>query len=316
LNSTGGGSRAEGTFSTANQFAFRSSSQSYRDFGGFDFYGTPGILEEGTMVRNRQELIRLPDVSKMLAEVRIPESRVRQIQVGMTAYIHVQNIPNRRFKGAVRRVGLLPDAQSSWMNPNVKLYPADILVDDELPILKPGVSATAEIIITNLTNVLSVPIQTVARLRGENVCFIKKGLRVVPVPVKTGLFNDAFVEVTSGLKEGDLVLLAAVGDEDVEPPGETNDVEGATQQTQQPQAPTQEAPVEERRPRRGFDPTAPGFSPDRQNPQFGPPTNGPPGEERRMRLREFDSTESSASPERRRGRPGGRRPQNSEESPE
>jgi hypothetical protein len=38
------------------------------------------------MVRQRQELIRLPDVSKMIAEIKIEESRVGQVRAGMTAY--------------------------------------------------------------------------------------------------------------------------------------------------------------------------------------------------------------------------------------
>src|SRR6185503_8443628 len=178
--------------------------------------GTPGVLEAGLMVRQRQELIRLPDVSKMLAEFTIEESRVAQVRAGMTAYIQVRNIPHRRFKGTVRRVALLPDAQASWMNPDKKVFPSDILVEEELPILKPGVSVSAEVIITNLTRVLSVPIQTVSRWNGENVCFIKKGSRVTPVAVTTGWFNDAFVEIKAGLKEGDLVLLAPVGDDEKE----------------------------------------------------------------------------------------------------
>ena len=184
----------------ANQFGNRP--RVFNDFG-FEISGTPGVLEEGLMVRQRQELIRLPDVSKMLAEIKIEEARVAQVKAGMTAYISVRNIPHRQFKGTVRRVGLLPDAQASWLNPDKKVFATDVLVDEELPILKPGVSANVEIIITNLTKVLSVPIQTVARLDGQNVCFIKKGMRVTPVPVTTGWFNDAFVEITAGLKEGD-----------------------------------------------------------------------------------------------------------------
>jgi hypothetical protein len=124
-------------FSIANQFGSRSSLQNSRDFGGFEIYGTPGVLEEGLMVRQRQELIRLPDVSKMLAEIAIEEARVGQVRPGMTAYIEVKNIPHRRFKGTVRRVALLPDAQASWMNPDKKVFPTDILVEEELPILKP-----------------------------------------------------------------------------------------------------------------------------------------------------------------------------------
>lgn len=302
--STTGNARAEAPFSIANnQFASRSSSMNFRDFGGFEFYGTPGILEEGTMVRMRQELIRLPDVSKMLAEITIEEARVAQVRPGMTAYIQVKNIPHRRFKGTVRRVAPMPDSQASWMNPNVKVFPADILVDEELPILKPGVSTSAEIIITNLTKVLSVPIQTVARFQGENVCFIRKGSRVTPVPVTTGWFNDSFVEITSGLKEGDFVLLAPVSDEDIEetPTEDTNVVETAT--PPRPSQPVGEPPpAEERRfPRRNSD-----------SPETGAPT------ERRFQRPSDGSPETGApSGERRRGRPGsGRRPQNTQDAPE
>ena len=63
-----------------------------------EIYGSPGMLEEGIMVRQRQELIRLPDVTKMLAEIKVEEARVAQVRPGMTAYISVRNIPHHRFK--------------------------------------------------------------------------------------------------------------------------------------------------------------------------------------------------------------------------
>jgi multidrug resistance efflux pump len=269
-------------FGSANQFGSRSGSRSFGDFGGFEMSGTPGILEEGLMVRQRQELIRLPDVSKMLAEIRIEEARVAQVRAGMTAYIEVRNIPHRRFKGTVRRVALLPDAQASWMNPDKKVFPTDILVDEELPILKPGVSANVEVIITNLTKVLSVPIQTVARLNGENVCFIKKGSRVTPVPVTTGWFNDAFVEITSGLKDGDLVLLAPVSDEEME-------------ETESPE--TNDAPAAVNSPR-------------------PPPMEEPSANGRGFQRRNAEPVEGETT-ERARNRQGpGRRPPNSQNGPE
>jgi multidrug efflux pump subunit AcrA (membrane-fusion protein) len=269
------------SFGSGNQSGSRSGSRNF-DFGGFEMSGTPGVLEAGLMVRQRQELIRLPDVSKMLAEIQIEEARVAQVKAGMAAYIQVRNIPHRRFKGTVRRVALLPDAQASWMNPDKKIFPSDILVEEELPILKPGVSVTAEVIITNLTKVLSVPIQTVTRWNGENVCFIKKGSRVTPVPVTTGWFNDAFVEIKSGLKEGDLVLLAPASDEEEEPDGtesgETNRVQPAAT------SPRTQAADE------------------------------PPAEGRRIQRRNSEPTDGEAVSDRPRNRQGsGRRPQNSPE---
>jgi HlyD family secretion protein len=192
------------------------------------FIGTSGFIEEGAMVRQRQELIRLPDFSRVLAEVKIHESRVRQIRPGMSAYVRVETLPGRHFKGTVRRVAILPDAQASWMNAETKVYATDVLIDEELPELKPGVSARVEIVITNLSKVLSVPIQAVTTFNGDQVCFVRRGSAVAPVPVTTGWFNDRFIEVISGLKEGDRVLLAPVGDpehlEPQSPEGETNEV--------------------------------------------------------------------------------------------
>ena len=324
-NGSGGSSAAGGTASSMsstgsqnspfsggnnNQFQSRSSMQGFRDFGGFEMYGTPGVLAEGLMVRMRQELIRLPDVSKMLAEVKINESRVSQVRPGMTAYIQVKTIPHRHFKGTVRRVAPLPDSQSSWVSPDVKVFPTDIVVDEELPLLKPGVSAVAEIIITNLAKVLSVPIQSVARFRGETVCFIKKGSRVAPVPVTTGWFNDAFIEVTSGLKEGDLVLLAPVSDEDLEEDtsGEETNQVNTVDQTSMDGRPSDGRPIDGR----GIDERS--IAP----PTSQAPVGDPLGEERRMRRREPDSTNSGAFPERGRFRDGGggRRPRNSQDGPE
>ena len=152
----------------------------------------------------------------MIAEIKVHESRVRQIRPGLTALVRIESIPERRFKATVRRVAPLPDSQLSWLSPDLKVFPTDLLLEDPLPDLKPGVSARAEIIITNLTRVLSVPIQAVARLAGENVCFLQKGSTVVPVPVTTGWFNDRFQEITSGLKEGDRILLAPPVDDGID----------------------------------------------------------------------------------------------------
>ncbi|MBI4657556.1 MAG: efflux RND transporter periplasmic adaptor subunit [Verrucomicrobia bacterium] len=227
-----------GTGSSQGGSRFGSQNFSGFDLGSFGFLGMSGVIEEGAQVRQRQELIRLPDVSRMLAEIKIHESRVRQVHAGMLAYVRVETLPGRRFKGTVRRVAILPDAQTSWSNPETKVYGTDILIEDELPELKPGVSARAEIIITNLPKVLSVPIQAVTIFRGDHVCFVKRGAGVAPVTVTTGLFNDRLIEVTSGLKEGDRVLLAPISDEEPLGPEDTqsstNASESATSHAGQP----------------------------------------------------------------------------------
>jgi hypothetical protein len=73
--------------------------------------------------------------------------------------------------------------------------------------LKPGVSAKAQIIIANRQDVLKVPLQAVTTIQGQPVAFVERGKQIVPVPVEVGVYDDQFIEITAGLKEGELVRL-------------------------------------------------------------------------------------------------------------
>ena len=172
-------------------------------------YGDRGqmLIEEGAQIRQRQEIIKLPDVSQMVVEIRVHESHVLQIHPGLDAYVTVDSIPDRRFKAKVTKVAVLPNSQDRWMNPNLKVYSTDVLIEEDLPDLKPGASARAEIIVTNLVNALTVPLQAVTTVKGKQVCYVQNGKGLAPVPVSVGNFNDQFIEIRSGLKEGDQVAL-------------------------------------------------------------------------------------------------------------
>jgi HlyD family secretion protein len=178
----------------------------YGSAGGGHF-SSESMIEEGAVVRNRQEIIKLPDVSEMKLQVKIHESHINQIRIGEPAFVVLDSIPDQRFQGKVNRVAPLPDSQSRWGNPDLKLYATEIVITDKLPDIKPGVSARAEIIITNLTDVISVPIQAITTRKGKQVVFLASAPEV-PTPVAVGLFNTKFIEVTSGVKAGDQVLLA------------------------------------------------------------------------------------------------------------
>src|SRR5262245_60810461 len=153
------------------------------------------LIEEGAQVRQRQEIIKLPDVSQMVVEIRVHESHVLQIRPGLPAFVTIDSIPDRRFKAKVTKVAVLPNSQDRWMNPNLKVYSTDVLIEDELPDLKPGASARAEIVVTNLVNALTVPLQTVTTVQGHQVCYVQQGEMLVPIPVVVGNFNDQYIEI-------------------------------------------------------------------------------------------------------------------------
>ncbi|MEW6159942.1 MAG: efflux RND transporter periplasmic adaptor subunit [Verrucomicrobiota bacterium] len=175
--------------------------------GGGGRFSSESLIEEGAVVRNRQELIKLPDIAEMKLNVKIHESHINQVRIGQQAFVVLDSMPDQRFGGLVNKVAPLPDSMSRWGNPNLKVYATEIVVTDRLPDVKPGVSARAEIVITNLPNALTVPIQAVTTRKGQQVVFLASAPQT-PVPVNVGLYNTKFIEVTSGLKEGDRVLLS------------------------------------------------------------------------------------------------------------
>jgi HlyD family secretion protein len=205
----------------------------YAGSGG-GHWSSESMIEEGAVVRNRQEIIKLPDVAEMKVQVKIHESHINQIVLGQAAFVVLDSLPDQRYRGTVSKVAPLPDSSSRWGNPDLKVYATEIVINDKLPDIKPGVSARAEVLITNLENVLSVPIQAVSTRKGKQVVFLGSAPQE-PVPVTVGQYNTKFIEICTGLKDGDRVMLAPpfdtkerdlggaiVGEDETLPAGATN----------------------------------------------------------------------------------------------
>lgn len=184
---------------------------------GMVLYGTGertmggDVIEEGATVRERQVLITIPDTSAMTVKVRIHEAFVEQIQPGQEARIKVDARPTEALKGRVSRISVLPDPQNRWMNPELKVYTTVIDIEGSHSWLRPGMTASAEIITRRLEDVTQVPLQAVFLEDGQAVCYVKNLAGYERRPVKTGAFSSALVEILEGLQPGEQVLLEAPG---------------------------------------------------------------------------------------------------------
>lgn len=185
--------------------------------------GNDTQITEGAMVRNRMELIKIPDVSSMKVSVKVHESIVSQVKKDQKAYVVLDSIPDQRFEGIVTKVAILPDSDRSWMNPDLKVYNTEIVITDPIEGVKPGVSAKAEIVIKELTNVITVPIQAVTTVEGKQLCYLANGGDHKPVEVEVGNFNTKYIEIRSGLKEGDEIILDPPLNNHVNLTGETTE---------------------------------------------------------------------------------------------
>jgi hypothetical protein len=171
------------------------------------FYGGEERIREGATVRERQSIITIPDMTKMSVRVKIHESYIKKIKKGQKARITVDAFPDQVLEGEVTQVGVLPDSQNMWMNPDLKVYLTTVTIQGTKDWLKPGMSSKVEIFVNRLADVVYVPVQAVSPVDGKQVCYLANGLKPEQRIVEVGEFNDEFIEIKNGLKEGDKVLL-------------------------------------------------------------------------------------------------------------
>jgi RND family efflux transporter MFP subunit len=174
--------------------------------------GRPGQqtlqIEEGAAVRQHQKIFSLPDTSKMRVNTKVHESMVDRIKPGFRSLIRVDAAANVELKGRVDSVAPMADA-GSWMASDVKVYTTFVAIEGDTAKLnlRPGMSAQVEILVEELDNVLSVPVQAILQFKGKDYVFIKEGEGFRRESIDLGISNDQHVEVKKGLKAGDLVAM-------------------------------------------------------------------------------------------------------------
>jgi HlyD family secretion protein len=164
-------------------------------------------LQEGQAVRERQELIYLPSAESMMAEVQVHESSLEKVRIGLPARVTVDALPGQVFTGRVAKIAPLPDAQSAWMNPDLKVYPTEIHLDTTHQELRTGMNCQAEIIVAQYPDAVYVPVQAVLRIGGTPTAYVRERGGFEPRPIEIGLDNNSMVHVLAGLKAGQEVTL-------------------------------------------------------------------------------------------------------------
>jgi HlyD family secretion protein len=202
----------------------------------------------GTMNNAGTVLLTLADMSIIQAEIEVDETNIPHVQLGQHANITIDALPDRSFRGHVTEIGNSPiqapttgAAATSTQATNFKVV---VMLDENVPEVRPGFTATADITTATRKGVVAVPIPAVAvrelvydangrivkpprterrrrtgdplppmpelqpgqtRKETEGV-FVVRDRRVEFVPLKLGIAGDKYFEVLSGLRAGDQVI--------------------------------------------------------------------------------------------------------------
>jgi HlyD family secretion protein len=161
------------------------------------------MVEEGAMMRERQSIIKLPDLSRMQVKSTVHESKVDYLKRGMRARIRIQD---HEYQGVVTSIANQPEP-TNFFSGTVKEYAAVVSIDSDPHGLRPGMTAAVEILVANLPNVLSVPVQAVVEKGGKFYAWVEEAAGPAKRPVVLGMSNNTRIEIKDGLTEGQLLLL-------------------------------------------------------------------------------------------------------------
>jgi HlyD family secretion protein len=162
-------------------------------------------IEQGAEVPQGYKIITIPDATKMKVEIKVHETWIDKIEPNQPAEITIAAFPDKVFTGKVLKKAPLADPDQ-FLNPDLKVYTTDVSIDGMDDAIKTGMTGKVEVLIDELKDVLYVPIQSVVTVDDKEICYVMAS-RAEKREVETGLFNENFVEIKSGLTEGEKVLL-------------------------------------------------------------------------------------------------------------
>ncbi len=191
----------------------------------------------GTSFNIGSQIMTISDLNSMECQVEVGETDVTLVKLGDTARIEIDAFPGKTFTGYVYEIANTAKAKNTGTQEEVVNFIVKIRVNKEDYELRPGMSCTVDIEVQRKDNVIAVPIQSVTTreddvqgqmtLQGEEkdkslpenlssqrddkimkkqkpkeIVFVVENGMAVKKEVKTGISNDAYIEVIEGISDG------------------------------------------------------------------------------------------------------------------
>jgi HlyD family secretion protein len=185
------------------------------------------------------EVMRVANLEALEARVDVNENDIVNVKVGDTVRVRIDAYPGHEFRGRVKRIASTATVQNQGTQQEVTNFEVRVQIVQPDRKIRPGMSASVEVETQTVRNVVSVPIQSVTvrskdngktaeqlkndRLRDQGgvstsdaerlnrkrlgrAIFIKQGGKAKLVPVESGIADDNYIEIQSGIKPGDEVI--------------------------------------------------------------------------------------------------------------
>jgi HlyD family secretion protein len=166
-------------------------------------------------------LLQVSDMSSVETELEVDETSVPSLSLGQEARIRIDAYPNQTFKGEVTEVGGSPILPAAGSNQNAIKFLVKVLIKDPPAGVKPGLSVQADILTGFRAQALVVPIQALVirdrekqpgdapsgTPKDEEGVFLLENGKARFQRLQTGLLGELSLEVVSGLKGGETLIV-------------------------------------------------------------------------------------------------------------
>ena len=166
-------------------------------------------IQLGMVPFDGQPLIYLPDLSTMVVETEVNEFDLGKVSLGGPAEIRLEAYPGAVFHGKVHKIGLLAKLKqgAAGTGSGIKVFDVTIEIAEKDPRLKPGLTATVDIIAHHREDAISIPMVAVTSQADEHFVYVAKAGKIEKRAVVLGPSNDDRVIVEDGLRPGEQVVL-------------------------------------------------------------------------------------------------------------
>lgn len=175
-------------------------------------------VEADQQLSNGGEVGVITDYQHLQVVIQVDELDISKVQKGQNVQITLDALPNQAIQGTVEEI-----AEEGTASNGVALFDVTISLKN-VQNVKSGMTAEAEIKVEDKADALMVPIEAVHQIRGRNMVFLPSSPEASPnvspnangtpsrnlKEVQVGIHNESYIEITSGLQEGDEIILPTV----------------------------------------------------------------------------------------------------------
>jgi len=169
-------------------------------------YTTQQKWAAGDAPYSGSKIIELPDLDEMKAELKINEVDISKVIPGQRVEIRPDAFSDSLYAGKVDAVANL--AQNLDYKSKIKIFPVQVRIDGQSRKLLPGLTVSCKIIVSEIPDVLYIPLESLFNEQGTDYVYIKSGSGFRRRDIKTGGVNTDYAIVTEGLEQDDQIALS------------------------------------------------------------------------------------------------------------